>query len=434
MYNTEKDRIREMKNLLYSGLLLTATLTAACSSEDNTETESQKGMTLYATVAETRASMTEGENGTWSFAFTTNDVVKVNNDAVNTYYTFTKNGTNFTSSDAKPTDNAASWYAYFPGNKVSLANQTGDFSNVANYYALSGSTSATTTGIEGLSIHMTPQVAVLRIVKTNKSDECDINVKIGGNWVSSLTAKTNEVGFNVTTSTSKVSLLNKNGDAAGTYYYVAVPAGVKIAVYNGDTKRVATKANGLTAGKYYTVTTSDVKGTAEATIGGSPQTISWVQLWAGGPKFATQNVENKMSWTDAAKTGNDYVWGKNWRTPKKEEMSVFVPNAGVYGTGYEEQNKKSACTATYKSKDGVYGVEFTGNQPGYTKATLFLPTDSKDANYAEFHYFTSSKANNSNGSSLAFMCSGGFIVVYPYDNNNNTATYFVRPVLADELQ
>ena len=433
MYNTEKDRIREMKNLLYSGLLLTATLTAACSSEDNTETESQKGMTLYATVAETRASMTEGENGTWSFAFTTNDVVKVNNDAVNTYYTFTKNGTNFTSSDAKPTDNAASWYAYFPGNKVSLANQTGDFSNVANYYALSGSTSATTTGIEGLSIHMTPQVAVLRIVKTNKSDECDINVKIGGNWVSSLTAKTNEVGFNVTTSTSKVSLLNKNGDAAGTYYYVAVPAGVKIAVYNGDTKRVATKANGLTAGKYYTVTTSDVKGTAEATIGGSPQTISWVQLWAGGPKFATQNVENKMSWTDAAKTGNDYVWGKNWRTPKKEEMSVFVPNAGVYGTGYEEQNKKSACTATYKSKDGVYGVEFTGNQPGYTKATLFLPTDSKDANYAEFHYFTSSKANNSNGSSLAFMCSDGFIVVYPYDNNN-TATYFVRPVLADELQ
>lgn len=53
-----------MKNLLYSGLLLTATLTAACSSEDNTETESQKGMTLYATVAETRATMTMG-GGRW---------------------------------------------------------------------------------------------------------------------------------------------------------------------------------------------------------------------------------------------------------------------------------------------------------------------------------------------------------------------------------
>lgn len=419
-----------MKNLLYSGLLLTATLTAACSSEDNTETESQKGMTLYATVAETRASMTEGENGTWSFDFSTNDVVNVNNDAVNTYYTFTKNGTNFTSSDAKTTSTPAKWYAYFPGNKVSLANQTGDFSNVANYYALSGSTSATTTGIEGLSIHMTPQVAVLRIVKTNNSDKCDINVKIGDNWVSSLTAKTNEVGFNVTTSTSKVSLLNKKGDAAGTYYYVAVPAGVKIAIYNGGTHLKSTNDAGLTAGKYYTITTAPVSGTAEATIGN----IGWVQLWAGGPKFATKNVDQKMLWEEARKTDDNYVWGKNWRTPTKEEMSVFVPNAGVYGTGYEEQNKKSACTATYKSKDGVYGVEFTGNQPGYTKATLFLPTDSKDANYAEFHYFTSSKANNSNGSSLAFMCSGGFIVVHPYDNNNNTATYFVRPVLADEHQ
>lgn len=420
-----------MKNLLYSGLLLTATLTAACSSEDNTETESQKGMTLYATVSETRASMTGGVDGNWSFAFTANDKINVNNDAVNNYYTFTNNGTNFTSSDAKKTSEPASWYAYFPGNKVSLANQTGDFSNVANYYALSGTTTTVTTGAEGLSINMTPQVAVLRIVKVDNSGECDINVKMGDNWVSSLTAKTNEVGFNVTTSTSKVSLLNKNGDAAGTYYYVAVPAGVKIAIYNGNTMLKSTKEAGLTAGKYYTITTAPVSGSEYATINGTTEKIEWVQLWAGGPKFATQNVENKMSWTDAAKTGNDYVWGKNWRTPKKEEMSVFVPNAGVYGTGYEEQNKKSACTATYKSKDGVYGVEFTGNQPGYTKATLFLPTDSKDANYAEFHYFTSSKANNSNGSSLAFMCSGGFIVVHPYDNNNNTATYFVRPVLAN---
>ena len=287
-----------------------------------------------------------------------------------------------------------------------------------------------TTGAEGLSIHLTPQVAVLRIVKNNDDDKCDINVMIGDKWVSSLTAKTNEVGFSVTTSSTKVSLLSKNGDAAGTYY-VAVPAGVRIAVYNGNKMLKSTKDAGLKVGKYYTITTAPVSGSEYATINGTTEKIGWVQLWAGGPKFATQNVENKMSWTDAAKTGNDYVWGKNWRTPKKEEMSVFVPNAGVYGTGYEEQNKKSACTATYKSKDGVYGVEFTGNQPGYTKATLFLPTDSKDANYAEFHYFTSSKANNSNGSSLAFMCSGGFIVVHPYDNNNNTATYFVRPVLAN---
>ena len=63
-------------------MLLTATLMAACSSEDNTGTESQKGMTLYATVSETRATMTDDEKGKWTFAFAANDVVKVGNDAV----------------------------------------------------------------------------------------------------------------------------------------------------------------------------------------------------------------------------------------------------------------------------------------------------------------------------------------------------------------
>ena len=348
----------------------------------------------------------------------------MNNDAVNTYYTFTNNGTNFTSSDAKTTSTPAKWYAYFPGNEVSLAGQNGDFSNVANYYALSGSTSATTTGIEGLNIHMTPQVAVLRIVKTNKSDECDINVKIGDNWVSSLTAKTNEVGFNVTTSTSKVSLLNKNGDAAGTYY-VAVPAGVQIAIYNGNTKRAATKAAGLTAGKYYTVTTSNVSGTAEATINGSTETIGWVQLWAGGPKFATENVKEKMLWDEAAKTGDNYVWGKNWRTPTNYEMMEFVPKDGLYGPDYENIN--AACTATYKSKDGVFGVEFTGKQPGYTKSTLFLPTDEKE----HANYLTSSDGDKGYGSSLAIIHSSADIYVGVSTMTGKNTKYYVRPVLAN---
>ena len=408
-------------------MLLTATLMAACSSEDNTGTESQKGMTLYATVSDTRATMTEGDKGNWAFAFAANDVVKVGNDAVNDYYTFTNNGTNFTSSDAKTTSAPASWYAYFPSNEVNLANQSGDFSDVANYYALSGSTTPPTTGAEGLSINLTPQVAVLRIVKTNDSDQCDINVMIGDNWVSSLTAKTNEVGFNVTTSTTKVSLLSKNAEAAG-IYYVAVPAGVQIAVYNGDTKRVATKAAGLTAGKYYTVTTSDVSGTAEATIGGTTKKIGWVQLWAGGPKFATENVAEKMLWDDAAKTGDNYVWGKNWRTPTKEEMAVFVPKDNVYEP---EKVNKAACTATYTLKDGVYGIEFTGKQPGYTKSTLFLPTDSKDKTYAEVNYLTSSEGDNGHGASLAFMCSPDMVYVHIMSITGKNAKYYVRPVLAN---
>lgn len=412
-----------MKNLLYSGLLLTATLTAACSSEDNTETESHKGMTLYATVAETRASMTMGGvDGNWSFAFTANDKINVNNDAVNNYYTFTNNGTNFTSSDAKPTDNATSWYAYFPGNKVTLANQTGDFSNVANYYALSGTTTTVTTGAEGLSINMTPQVAVLRIVKTNKSDECDINVKIGDNWVSSLTAKTNEVGFNVTTSTSKVSLLSKNGEAAG-IYYVAVPAGVKIAIYNGGTKLKSTKDAGLEAGKYYTITTAPVSGSESATINGTTEKIEWVQLWAGGPKFAKKNVEQKMKWKEARKTGDEYVWGKNWKTPTKEEMSGFIKN--------EHNINTDNVKAVYTQKNGVYGIEFTGVQPGYTKSTLFFPSDGQNPEYDYGTYLTSSNGQEGYGLGSAFMYSDQELYFYTTDQIHYETNYNVRPVLAN---
>ena len=412
-----------MKNLLYSGLLLTATLTAACSSEDNTETESHKGMTLYATVAETRASMTMGGvDGNWSFAFTANDKINVNNDAVNNYYTFTNNGTNFTSSDAKPTDNATSWYAYFPGNEVSLANQTGDFSNVANYYALSGTTTTVTTGAEGLSINMTPQVAVLRIVKVDNSGECDINVKMGDNWVSSLTAKTNEVGFNVTTSTSKVSLLSKNGEAAG-IYYVAVPAGVKIAIYNGGTKLKSTKDAGLEAGKYYTITTAPVSGSEDATINGKTEQIEWVQLWAGGPKFATQNVEQKMKWKEARKTGDEYVWGKNWKTPTKEEMNGFIKN--------EHNINTDNVKAVYTQKNGVYGIEFTGVQPGYTKSTLFFPSDGQNPEYDYGTYLTSSNEQDGFGLGSGFMYSDQELYFYTTDMIHYDTNYNVRPVLAN---
>ena len=344
--------------------MLTATLMAACSSEDNTETESQKGMTLYATVAETRATM-DDDKGKWTFAFAANDVVNVGNDAVSGYYKFTNNGTNFTSSDAKTTSEPASWYAYFPGNEVSLANQTGDFSNVANYYALSGSTSATTTGIEGLSIHMTPQVAVLRIVKTNKSDECDINVKMGDNWVSSLTAKTNEVGFNVTTSTSKVSLLSKKTEP-----------------------------------------------------------IKWVQLWAGGPKFAEKNVEQKMKWKEAAKnTGDNYVWGKNWKTPTKEEMSGFIKN--------EHKVNTDNVKAVYTQKNGVYGIEFTGVQPGYTKSTLFFPSDGQNPEYDYGTYLTSSNGQEGYGLGSGFMYSNQELHFYTTDLIHYETDYNVRPVLAN---
>lgn len=314
-----------MKKILYSVFMLATMVLAACSSDDTTEPDVKRGMVLKANVedTDTRATLTDNE-GKWKFAFATNDEVKVGNDQVTDYYTFKNNGTEFASADALQTTKAATWCAYFPGEKISLENQSGDFADVANKYALAGATATPTTGSDGLTVTMKAKAAVLRIVGVNKDEKLDISVKTAddGKYVSGLKAVKNSEGFSVETSDTKVSLLSKQG--AGVYY-VVVPAGVKISVsngdkslYSGDKPMSTTKADGLKAGKYYTLTTGMTKGSAENKLG---ETIEWVQLWAGGPKFAKKNVKDKLTFTEACKTGDEYVWGANWRTPTKDEMT-----------------------------------------------------------------------------------------------------------------
>lgn len=370
-----------MKKTLLFLLAATAMMMAGCSNDDFGG--ATQGMTLNATVEQpaSRATMTGPNDGTYQFSFDNGDKLKVTNSLVKSYYTFTKNGETFTSSDAQPTTEAADWYAYFPGSTVDLTNQNGDLDGVANHYACAGKTASATTGADGLTIALKPQVAILRIVKVDgNSTTCDINVKTGEKWVSGLTAKSNEAGFDVVTSESKVTLLTAS--EPGTYY-IAVPAGVKIAIYNGGTLVRATKDKGLTAGKYYTVTTGPVRGTAKATINDETTDVDWVQLWAGGPKFATQNVDGTMSWTAAVNTN---LWGDNWRLPTKEEMSSMC--------GYIEQSEiltTKTVKVKYCKQGDKFGFEFTGVQPGYTQNSIFLPTvgNKHDAESGDGRYWTS---------------------------------------------
>ncbi len=83
-----------MKKILYSVFMLATMVLAACSSDDTTEPDVKRGMVLKANVedTDTRATITDNE-GKWKFAFATNDVVKVGNDKVDGYYTFTNDGT-----------------------------------------------------------------------------------------------------------------------------------------------------------------------------------------------------------------------------------------------------------------------------------------------------------------------------------------------------
>ena len=411
-----------MKKILYSVFMLATMVLAACSSEDTTEPDVKRGMVLKANVedTDTRATITDNE-GKWKFAFATDDEVKVGNDQVDGYYTFTNNGTEFASTDAQQTTEAATWYAYFPGETISLANQSGDFADVAKNYALAGATATPTTGSDGLTVTMKAKAAVLCIVGVDKGDCLDINVQTDGGYVSGLVADKKTAGFSVQTSNTKVSLLS-TPDAG--VYYVVVPAGVKLSVYKGKELIKATKAGGLTAGKYYTLKTGETTGSAFNSLGDE---IGWVQLWPGGPKFATENVKDKLTFTEACKTGDAYVWGKNWRTPKGEELA---PLYNEYAVNTEN------VSAVYKQSNGSYGIEFTGVQHGYTNNKIFLHGEGNlGTKGGQWSYLTSTDKNNSMTWNFFFWVAeseGNALDIMIYEGTNyTTSTYMVRPVLAE---
>lgn len=413
-----------MKKTLLFLIAATAMMMAGCSNDDFGG--ATQGMTLNATVEQpaSRATMSESNDGSYKFSFTDNDNDKLNvtNSKVESYYTFTKNGETFTSSDAQTTTALADWYAYFPGNTVNLTNQNGDLTGVANYYACAGKTASATTGADGLNITLTPQVAILRIVKVDgNSTTCDIRVKIGDKYVSGLTAKAGEAGFTVQTSDKDVTLLSASDPKT---YYIAVPAGVKISICNGETTLRTTRDAGLTAGKYYTVTTGPVSGKAKATIKGETLEtldVDWVQLWAGGPKFATKNVDGTMTWTDAVK---NKFWGDNWRVPTKDEMGLSANN----GVNVKKVN------AVYCIENGVLGFKFTGITPGYTNVSLFLPAnpDASDSR-GEATYWTATPVGpNQAGYQLSLIGGGNYVHNCHYAAFGNDDPSYVRPVLDEK--
>lgn len=425
-----------MKKILSFVLAAVALAFTACSNDETIETsgngQNNKGMVLVATVSQqdSRAAIDANETfGTWKFTFDDNDNVVVGNNTINDYYTFTKNGETFSSTDAKVTSSVADWYAYYPSTNINLTNQEGTSKSAADLYALAGKTEKATTGAECLTINMKAQAAVLRIVKVDNFGPCDIYLKTKDGYVSGLTAKKNEDGFDVKTSKEKVSVFKKNNTDKAGIYYVIVPAGVKIEVWN-DTKLIkTTKDAGLTAGKYYTLTSGPTSGTATATINGETQTIDWVQMWIGGPRFAKEkNVEGTMNWTEAAKIGSDYVWGANWRTPTKDEMD-FVDKDG-YTTKTENVEVDNVI-----ENDVVIAFKYIGVQPGYTNNIMYLPSNfpnssagvywsSTDAGYdtddPELGWCLNMIVNNKDSHSHYFL------------TQKKDVSYAVRPVLTKE--
>lgn len=435
-----------MKKTILLALAAVATIFTSCSSDiindnDDSNNGQGKGMTLIANVEQpdTRATLDTKETfGTWSFAYTENDKVQVGNDQMdNNYYTFTKNGENFSCADAKATNTDATWYAYYPGTTIDLTNQEGTEASAAKLYALAGATTTPTTGADGLKINMKAKAAVLRIVKVDNYGPCDIYLKTAdGKYVSGLKAKKNEAGYEVVTSETKVSLFTKANEGNAGIYYVIVPAGVKIEVWNKDRCFKTTKDAGLTAGRYYTLTSGPTFGTATATINGETRTIGWVQLWYGGPRFATENVAEEMSWIDATKTGNKYVWGANWHTPKLDEIKSMYKEESQYHWIINTE----ILDANYKYEDNKHGFCLNGKKPGYTKNNMFVAgnngTEWTEA-YGESKFWLSDEQKAGYGTSFNFMWNTHEGKYYLYMNvlgtDHNYSKYYVRPVLTTNI-
>lgn len=421
-----------MREILYSVMMLAAVTFTACSNDDMSETQTQKGLTLSASVENlsTRASMTD-ESGTWKFAFENDDKVSVSNSKIKENYTFQKTGEQFTCANAMATNEAADWYAYFPGNNVDLTGQTGTLNGVANYLAAAGKTTQATTGENGLAITLHAQVAVLRIVEADKKGALDIQVKTAKDkWVTGLSALKNQTKFDIKTSDKKTTLLSKENVEAGDFNYVVVPAGVGIQVYNG-TVLISQTTSGLTAGKYYTITSVPTHGQSHATINDKDELVDWVQLWPGGPRFATQNVAEPMTWTDAAKSGTEFVWGENWRTPNAEEITE--KRGFSYDFNKEEAPADSPSIKVETDKNNQVEndiVTFTGVYPGYTKTQLTLYNQIGTDGYSYFDFWTTSESSGY-GCKFGITIYENMILAFGIDQRQNkNKTMLVRPVLA----
>lgn len=445
-----------MKKTLLLALAAVATIFTSCSSDitndnDDSNNGQGKGMTLIANVEQddTRATLTTSDDtfGKWSFAYTVNENVSVGNNLIGNYYTFTNNGANFSCADAKATNTDANWYAYYPNTEIDLTNQEGTKESAANLYALAGATETATTGAEGLTINMKAKAAVLRIVKVDNYGPCDIYLKTSdGKYVSGLTAKKNEAGFDVVTSDTRTSVFYKessvdykeNKGNSG-IYYVIVPAGVYLEVWN-DGIKFKTTSNGLTAGKYYTLTSGPTSGTATATVklaNGTEktETVNWVQLWIGGPRFATENVAEEMSWIDATKTDNKYVWGANWHTPKLDEIKSMYKEESQYHWIINTE----ILDANYKYENNKHGFCLNGKQPGYTKNNIFVAGNNGTEwteDYGESKFWLSDEQKAGHGTSFNFMWTkyeGKFkVYMNVFGTDYNYSKYYVRPVLSQE--
>ena len=270
----------------------------------------------------------------------------------------------------------------------------------------------------------------------------------------------------VTNGTNMVTLSALSGTTIekGKTYYIAVRpetlnSGFTI-IFNttdGKYKKSTSKQFAFTRSEVLNLGSFNTSSnlTVDNTIGKATRTddveVNWVQLWAGGPKFAEYNVgassiteygghytwggfedvdgiENPL-WNRGAVSlplneDTAYVlWGSNWRMPTKDDIDMLLEN----------------CNVTSTTVGDVKGYKFSG-KGAYAYNSIFLPNAgtatygpvSGQGDYAYYWSSTPSEWTSGSGSRYCYcIVMRNNVYVDSWDSPHG---YSVRAVLNESAE
>lgn len=182
-------------------------------------------------------------------------------------------------------------------------------------------------------------------------------------------------------------------------------------------------------------------GTASATLEHATVDVPWVQLWAGGPKFAKYNVGLDYNTYFEIMAGREYAWGKtdrtdtsdntsttrltdsndtatqlwgsNWRMPTASELQALIDNCDIEWTSSD-------------AEFGVSGVYFKGKTGKWAENKIFLPQQGLYGMY----WSADPSADGNSIQHMLFMSVGGTTTcVMDVLARNSGMLHKIRPVL-----
>ena len=459
------------KTILSIAVIAAAFVAASCQKENLQENTAPEGnASIFTATIETGAdTKTTVERVTSpSVAYKTKwestDQISINGVT----YTATPDGTDatkatFTKNPDTQNDPAGTYKAYFPATMYNDSKATlpasytyADGKYNMPMYAESDNTTLSfknLCGVLAITVNGTDFTSVSSIeVSSDKQMNGEFSATSAG--VLTFASKT------LTDADKKVTLTFTSAKTiavgASATFYIPVPANthnpLTIKVTNGSTvKTMVTKKSGGVAvdrNTVYPITFKEpTTGEADvlSTAGISGNKVKWVQLWAGGPKFAEVNVgvtdgkaesyggyynwgmsevhtssnySNYKSGTDPLTGADDTatkLWGSKWRMPTQTELQGLIDN----------------CDVAWTTVNDKTGRKFTG-KGAYASNSVFLPAagrcdDGDVSDQGNYGDYWSSTPYESHGAYDLNFKSGGQSVDY----SRRSRGYSVRAVLAE---